>query len=137
MAVRTVYYRDPEGVPDDADSFMKDLRAAVEQARLASDPKAAQRIRDLALDSLYVRLPAMSPAAAIDYLETRRVWRWSQDYPVYKTADLPCAAFTADVSEDESEVTITALATCYRYPANSEDRWWTDIVEPRVRTLWT
>lgn len=133
MTVRTIFYRDDGTNPDNADGFFKDVIRVQREARQSADPQGGKQVLELTFDYLYVDLPAKGKGAVIDYLETRQVWRWDEDQPVYKTAGLPCVVFTADISEDETEVTITAMAACYRYPSDDEDIWWADTVLPRVQ----
>lgn len=135
LAVRTVCYREPGRDHDEANSFAKDLIQAGKDAQLANDLEASKRLRDLSFVYLYAQLPAKGANDLIDYLETRQVWHWDGERPVYKTVDEPCIAYTADINDDGTEVTVTALAACYRYPSNDDEKWWTDVVLPRVRRI--
>jgi hypothetical protein len=100
----------------------------------ANDQNGANRLRELWLDHFDVQLPAKGAADLIEYLETRQVWRQDGDWAVLKTVDEPCIAYTAQV-DDLDSVILIALAACYRYPAGSEESWWTQVVRPRVRSL--
>ena len=71
----------------------------------------------------------------IEYLEKRHVWRSFSDWPIYKTADVPCLAFTASVDDRDGKVILIALGLCYRYPADDAETWWQEVVLPRVRNL--
>jgi hypothetical protein len=131
LNVRLDYYkRHASGV---LESFLGDLADAIDAAVAAGDGDGATRLRGLWLDHFEVQLPAMGAVDLIDYLETRQVWRQEGDRVAFKTADVPCISYTAQL-EDAGAVRLVALAACYRYPGG-EENWWTGLVAPRLRSL--
>ena len=117
------------------EGFLSDYTTAVRQARSAADEAGASRIMDLWVEYFDGMLHNLDGQGLIEYLESRRVWRSYSDWPIYKTADVPCLAFTASVDDRGGNVILIALGLCYRYPADSAETWWQEVILPRIRIL--
>ncbi len=115
-------------------SYLGDLKAAIEAAVSHDDFMDARRLLYLHCDYI-PNLASVGAARLIEYLEDRGVWREFADWPVYKTAGVPCIAFTAQVRPDGKAVDLIVLGTCYRYPTGTDEGWWCDAILPRVREL--
>jgi len=117
------------------EEFLSDYTTAIRQARSAGDEAGASRIMDLWVEYFDGVLHGLDAQSLIDYLEKRRVWRSYSDWPIYKTADVPCLAFTASVDDRDGAVILIALGLCYRYPAGNAETWWQEVVLPRIRNV--
>lgn len=115
-------------------SFVQDISGSCDAASRAGDLPAKKRLTDLWLVHMHNHLKAMTPAAFVTYFSSRQVWRSHGDWTVIKTVELPCVAYTAQVNLDGS-ITVIALGAAWRYPYDDENKWWTDVILPRVRSL--
>lgn len=115
--------------------FASDCAAALRQARSAEDEAGAGRLLDLWVEYFEGRLHNLDAQSLIGYLEKRRVWRSYSEWPVYKTADVPCLAFTASVDDRDGNVVLIGLSLCYRYPLGDAETWWQAVILPRIRNL--
>lgn len=118
-----------------AKEFPSDWAEAIREAREAGDAAGVDRIRTLWFDYFEGTLRHLGPDQLINYLENRHVWRRFADWPVYKTVDTPCLAFTAFVDSRGEAVTLTALGICYKYPSDDSEEWWQTVILPRARSL--
>lgn len=108
---------------------LKDLADALAETVKAGDNESGDWLIELLHRHFRERLAGKSPAQLVAHLASLQVWR-SDPGPVFKTADLPCAAYAA--IEWGGELTILVLGFCYRYPI-SEQMWWTEVIRPRLR----
>lgn len=131
MSVTVRYFADSGQV---LGSFSADFVFAQDSALNAGDRSAGRHLRDLWLDYLEVQLRLMTSIRLERYLASRRVWRWEGEWPVYKTVDTPCIAYTAQMNNDNT-ITVIALGACYRYPGGNANTWWAQEIRPRVRSL--
>jgi hypothetical protein len=115
--------------------FASDWDSAAREANVANDRVGLERMRILWFDYFGEQLRLLDAQALIDYLEKRHVWRRYAEWPVFKTIDTPCLAFTAYVDERGGDVTLTALGICYRYPLDDAEEWWQKVILPRVKGL--
>lgn len=132
--VEPQYYESTNAGGPAGDGFAKDVADAIDDAIAARDKAAPRRLRSLWFDYFEVDLPSLGAAKLIDYLESRQVWQVEGMWSVFKTVDVPCIAFAAQVS-DAGSVTLMGLGACYRYPGGSEDAWWINVIRPRLRSL--
>lgn len=131
--VRLLYFGRGNSRPPDAGSFMQDLDAALDQALQAGDKAGEDLLVDLWLTHLEARLGGMTAAALTDYLERVTPWRCDDKWPVFKTVDQPCLAFTCARTAEGAD--LLALAICYRYPGGSAETWWRVTVMPRLQAV--
>lgn len=133
MEVTLVYYFDTTN-PKNHGSFVSDFISASDEALKAGDRKSRTQLKRLWLDYLAVTLPAKSVDQLMVYLATRNLWKTDGDWKVYKTANCPCVAYTAQMNSDDS-VTLIALGAVYSYPKGGDQAWWVKKIRPRVRSL--
>lgn len=133
MEVTLSYYSDTTN-PEKRGSFVSDFRSASDEATKAGDRKGRTQLRRLWFDYLEVTLLAKSVDQLMAYLSTRNLWKTDGDWKVYKTANYPCVAYTAQINSDDS-VTLIALGAAYSCPKDGDQAWWIRKIRPRVRSL--
>ncbi len=116
-------------------SFHDDILTGIEEANEGGDPNGADKLRNLWLDYFEEKLGSLTSGQLLKYLETRPVWRKYEEWPVFKTAETPCIAYTAQVDSADESVKLIAVGACYKYPSGDDDIWWQSVILPRIRSL--
>ena len=130
LSVATVYYDDGK-----QSGFFSDCLASLREAHAAGDDEGVDRIWNLWNEYFEHHLPSLGFSRLVEKLEAYRIWRRHDGWPVFKTADPPCIAFTASIAPEEKKITLVALGLCYRYPENDAERWWQAVILPRLKTI--
>jgi hypothetical protein len=115
--------------------FASDWVSALRDAHVANDSDGESAITQLLFDFFERELSTSDERQLVEFLESHRVWRDFKAWPIFKTTDVPCLAFTASISGESQNVILVALGCCYRYPEDDEEKWWRDVILPRVRRL--
>ena len=114
--------------------FMGDLVRAVDDATHAKDKPAADYLRGLVLDHLEGRLAGMPVGRFNRYHRNRSAWKTSPPWSIYRTANAPCLCYATQAFDDGS-VLLNAVGVCYTLPQGGLNAWWTQTIEPRVKSL--
>jgi hypothetical protein len=106
-----------------------DIDAAQRAAKKAIDHAGLNDLRRLLSGYFWERLRSKSPGELDVYLSALQVWNREGQACVFKTADEPCAAYTALVFDEG--VCVVVLGACYRYPVSAAN-WWRSVIRPRL-----
>jgi hypothetical protein len=135
VRVELDHYQPLEAADKGLGSFLKDIVAAMDEARSRGDEFGVHRLWHLWLVYLVDTLSKMPAEQLREYIESRGVWQTHEDVAVFRTASTPCVAFTAIEFRENDVLRLYAMGARYELSDPLGQTWWREIIQPRTNEL--